>query len=68
GDVTQIDLPEGRRSGLVETLDIVAKVKGIAFVHFNEKDVVRHSLVQQIVRAYEEFNQNRSTEGVRKKA
>ena len=68
GDVTQIDLPDGRRSGLVETLDIVAKVKGIAFVHFNEKDVVRHNLVQQIVRAYEEFNQNRSTEGVRKKA
>ena len=52
----------------VETLDIVAKVKGIAFVHFNEKDVVRHNLVQQIVRAYEEFNQNRITEGVRKKA
>ncbi|HEV2387695.1 MAG TPA: PhoH family protein [Candidatus Acidoferrales bacterium] len=55
GDVTQIDLPAGRRSGLVEAIDVVGKIEGIAQVHFNERDVVRHSLVQRIIRAYEEF-------------
>jgi phosphate starvation-inducible PhoH-like protein len=68
GDVTQIDLPNGRRSGLVETLEVVARVSGISFVHFNEKDVVRHNLVQQIIRAYEEFDQTRTVDGVRKDA
>ena len=68
GDVTQIDLPNGRRSGLVEALDVVAKVFGISVVHFNEKDVVRHNLVQKIIRAYEEFDQNRTADGVRKDA
>jgi len=56
GDITQIDLPSGRRSGLVEAMDVVGKIEGIAFVHFNERDVVRHNLVQQIIRAYEEFD------------
>jgi phosphate starvation-inducible protein PhoH and related proteins len=56
GDVTQIDLPTGRRSGLVEALEIVAKITDIAVVTFNEKDVVRHNLVQQIIRAYEEHD------------
>lgn len=56
GDVTQIDLPAGRRSGLVEAMDVVAKVEGISFIYFNERDVVRHSLVQRIVRAYEEYD------------
>jgi phosphate starvation-inducible protein PhoH and related proteins len=55
GDVTQIDLPAGRRSGLVEAIDVVGKIEGIARVHFNERDVVRHTLVQRIIRAYEEF-------------
>jgi phosphate starvation-inducible PhoH-like protein len=55
GDVTQIDLPAGRRSGLLEAVDVVGKIEGIAFVHFNEHDVVRHNLVQQIIRAYESF-------------
>jgi phosphate starvation-inducible PhoH-like protein len=55
GDVTQIDLPAGRRSGLIEALEVVGKIEGIAFVHFNERDVVRHNLVQQIIRAYDEF-------------
>jgi phosphate starvation-inducible PhoH-like protein len=53
GDVTQIDLPSGRISGLVEARNIVSNVEGIDFVHFSEKDVVRHPLVQRIVRAYE---------------
>jgi phosphate starvation-inducible PhoH-like protein len=56
GDVTQIDLPSSRRSGLVEALEVVGKIPGIATVLFNERDVVRHNLVQQIIRAYEEFD------------
>jgi phosphate starvation-inducible PhoH-like protein len=53
GDVTQIDLPSGRASGLVEAMKVVSQVEGIAFVHFDDRDVVRHKLVQQIVKAYE---------------
>jgi phosphate starvation-inducible PhoH-like protein len=53
GDVTQIDLPTGRQSGLVEAMKVVGNVEGIAFVRFDDKDVVRHHLVQQIVKAYE---------------
>jgi phosphate starvation-inducible protein PhoH and related proteins len=55
GDITQIDLPAGRTSGLVEAIEVVGKIAGIAFVHFNERDVVRHNLVQQIIKAYDEF-------------
>jgi phosphate starvation-inducible PhoH-like protein len=55
GDVTQIDLPTGRTSGLVEAISVVGAVEGIAFVHFDDRDVVRHKLVQQIVKAYEIF-------------
>src|SRR3954451_17753102 len=55
GDVTQIDLPTARTSGLVEAMKVIGKVEGIAFVHFDDKDVVRHSLVQQIVKAYEAY-------------
>jgi phosphate starvation-inducible PhoH-like protein len=58
GDITQIDLPAGRPSGLVEALKVVSGVEGIAFVYFDERDVVRHRLVQQIVKAYDEFTQN----------
>src|SRR6201998_957470 len=54
GDVTQIDLPNARRSGLLEAIDVLNKVEGLAFVHFDEADVVRHHLVQRIVRAYDE--------------
>jgi phosphate starvation-inducible PhoH-like protein len=53
GDITQIDLPAGRTSGLVEAIRVVGGIEGIAFVHFDERDVVRHRLVQQIVKAYE---------------
>jgi phosphate starvation-inducible protein PhoH and related proteins len=56
GDVTQIDLPIGRTSGLVEAMKVVSAIDGIAFVHFDDRDVVRHKLVQQIVKAYEAFS------------
>jgi phosphate starvation-inducible protein PhoH and related proteins len=59
GDVTQIDLPVGRTSGLVEAMKVVGHVEGISFVHFDDKDVVRHALVQQIVKAYEAFGGSR---------
>jgi phosphate starvation-inducible PhoH-like protein len=59
GDVTQIDLPTARQSGLVEALKVVRAVDGIAFIHFDEKDVVRHPLVQQIVKAYEAYGGSR---------
>jgi len=55
GDVTQIDLPDTRRSGLVEAIDVVGKIDGIALVYFDERDVVRHSLVQRIIKAYDEY-------------
>jgi phosphate starvation-inducible PhoH-like protein len=54
GDVTQIDLPNARRSGLLEAMDILKRVEGLTFVHFDESDVVRHHLVQRIIRAYDE--------------
>ena len=53
GDITQIDLPAGKGSGLVEALRIVAGIEEIAVVRFDERDVVRHPLIQKIVRAYE---------------
>lgn len=56
GDITQIDLPHGRRSGMLEAIDILTDVKGINFVYFDDKDVVRHDLVQRIIRAYERYN------------
>src|ERR1700760_2563709 len=52
GDHTQIDLPANRRSGLIEALQALKDVPGISFTHFGEKDVIRHELVQKIVRAY----------------
>jgi phosphate starvation-inducible PhoH-like protein len=55
GDVTQIDLPAGRMSGLVEALKVVSAIEGIAVVTFDDRDVVRHSLVQRIVKAYETY-------------
>src|SRR5437667_1012431 len=56
GDITQIDLPVGRTSGLVEAMKVVSAIEGISFIHFDERDVVRHKLVQQIVKAYEKFS------------
>jgi phosphate starvation-inducible protein PhoH and related proteins len=57
GDVTQIDLPMGRRSGLLDALDVLRGVTGISFISFDERDVVRHCLVQRIVKAYEKYNE-----------
>jgi len=53
GDITQIDLPAGQPSGLVEVMRIVQRVEGIAFSRFDDRDVVRHPLVQKIIKAYE---------------
>jgi phosphate starvation-inducible PhoH-like protein len=60
GDVTQIDLAPGRTSGLVEALKVVKDIDGIGILFFDERDVVRHSLVQPIVKAYEAFGQPKS--------
>jgi phosphate starvation-inducible protein PhoH and related proteins len=60
GDITQIDLPSGKLSGLKETRTVLADTPGIKFVHFNERDVVRHRLVQAIITAYESFNGDRT--------
>jgi phosphate starvation-inducible PhoH-like protein len=57
GDVTQIDLPTGRRSGLMDAVEVLRGVEGISFVQFDERDVVRHTLVQRIVKAYERYNE-----------
>jgi len=57
GDVTQIDLARGRKSGLVEAGEVLKKVRGIAFTHFEAEDVVRHPLVQRIVNAYQQHSQ-----------
>ena len=57
GDITQIDLPRGRQSGLVTVSRILRNVKGISFVQFNRSDVVRHPLVQRIIEAYERFDE-----------
>jgi phosphate starvation-inducible protein PhoH and related proteins len=60
GDITQIDLPTGRTSGLIEAMHVVGKVEGIEFVYFDERDVVRHKLVQAIVKAYEAYGNGES--------
>src|SRR5579862_3122022 len=55
GDITQIDLPNANRSGLVEAVEVLGHVEGIRFCYFDEGDVVRHHLVQRIIRAYDEY-------------
>ncbi len=62
GDVTQVDLPPGQTSGLIEAQTVVASVPGILFVYFDESDVVRHPLVQGIIRAYEAYRNGRGRE------
>jgi phosphate starvation-inducible PhoH-like protein len=59
GDVTQVDLPAGKRSGLIEAERVLANLTGIEFIYFTEKDVVRHKLVQMIIRAYEDHSKKR---------
>ena len=63
GDITQIDLPQGRASGLVEAMKIVSNIEGISFVQFDDRDVVRHKLVQRIVQAYESFGNGSKGQG-----
>ena len=65
GDVTQIDLPAGRTSGLVEAMKVVSGIDGISFVYFDDRDVVRHKLVQQIVKAYEAFSNGNNAASAR---
>jgi phosphate starvation-inducible PhoH-like protein len=55
GDITQIDLPNPRKSGLIEAMSVLTGVDGIGFVHFESGDVVRHQLVQRIIQAYDSF-------------
>jgi len=63
GDITQVDLPEGKASGLIQIQHVLKKIQGIKFVYFSEKDVIRHPLVQDIIKAYEEAEQQgRATE------
>jgi phosphate starvation-inducible PhoH-like protein len=59
GDVTQIDLPDKARSGLVDALSVLRGIEGIAAIHFSEKDVVRHRLVQEIIKAYDKAGASR---------
>jgi phosphate starvation-inducible PhoH-like protein len=65
GDITQIDLPNPKASGLIEALRIVKDIEGIGFVHFDDRDVVRHKLVQQIVKAYDSFGGSSQRNGGR---
>ncbi len=58
GDITQVDLPRGTKSGLAHVMNVLKEVSGISFTHFKPKDVVRHPLVQRIVEAYERFDEN----------
>ncbi len=57
GDITQIDLPNGKQSGLIQIQDVLKGIEGIKFIYFSEKDVIRHPLVQDIIKAYEEAEQ-----------
>ena len=58
GDITQVDLPAGKVSGLIEVQSIVKEVEGIKFVYLTEEDVIRHELVQRVIRAYESYQQS----------
>jgi phosphate starvation-inducible PhoH-like protein len=64
GDITQIDLPNARRSGLLEAIDILKSVEGLSFVYFDQGDVVRHHLVQRIIQAYDEHKEKQAQEQI----
>ena len=59
GDITQIDLPDSRKSGLIDAMNVLKNVDDIAITRFSERDVVRHKLVQDIIKAYEKANDER---------
>ncbi|MCS7023868.1 MAG: PhoH family protein [Bryobacteraceae bacterium] len=61
GDLTQVDLPSGRKCGLLDAIDVLSGVEGISFIHFDERDVVRHGLVQRIIKAYEKHQDAQNT-------
>ena len=60
GDITQVDLPDGKKSGLKEAIKILSDVEDLAFCYFTHKDVVRHPLVQKIIQAYEAYDAKRN--------
>ena len=62
GDITQVDLPEQQASGLIEIQGILSNTQGIKFIYLTEKDVVRHQLVQEIIKAYERYEQTKMTD------
>ena len=62
GDITQIDLPRDRQSGLVESVDVLSGIEGIKFIRFSEVDIVRHKLIQEIIKAYELKESGKYTE------
>ncbi|MCS2608916.1 PhoH family protein [Halomonas dongshanensis] len=62
GDVTQVDLPRGQRSGLIQVMDVLKETPGIGMTHFSAKDVVRHPLVQRIIEAYDVFESQQEVE------
>ncbi|WP_297837483.1 PhoH family protein, partial [Pseudomonas sp.] len=64
GDITQVDLPKGTKSGLNHVMDVLKDVPGISFTHFKPKDVVRHPLVQRIVEAYERYENRTNDETI----
>jgi phosphate starvation-inducible PhoH-like protein len=68
GDITQIDLPGGKRSGLIEVQHILKNIPGIAFIQFTENDVVRHRLVQRIIEAYDKNDRERLEKAAKRKA
>ena len=61
GDITQVDLPQEKISGLIQIQHVLSELQGVKFIYLTEKDVVRHHLVQEIIRAFKEFEENRKT-------
>ncbi|MCK9221612.1 MAG: PhoH family protein [Limnochordia bacterium] len=62
GDITQIDLPRGKRSGLVQIQSILRGIEGISFIYLDKEDIVRHQLVQRIIQAYEQYEENQGAQ------
>ncbi len=65
GDITQMDLPEGRKSGLQESIKILQSIEGIGFITLTNKDVIRHPLVQKIILAYEKYENRSKNRGIK---
>ena len=65
GDITQIDLPGEKKSGLVEVQKVLTEVEGLSFIYLTGRDVVRHELVQRIIRAYEQYENRNQQKGKR---